>query len=88
MIASTFAAEVQFRPSTAVLQEILSSGKLDVFRNKELKRSLASWIGLMQKMVFQEENEHGRLRTQFIDHLMDEAGFRRIAVDRFGDLFG
>jgi len=35
--------EVQYRPSSGVLEEIISSGKLGIFRNDSLRISLSSW---------------------------------------------
>ena len=42
----------------------------------------------MEKVKYQEEEEHGRLRTQLLDMLTDESNFRRLIVDSLGDVFG
>ena len=54
LVFRTLAAELQFRPSSGVLREIISSGKLNIFINRELKISLASWEGLLQMVKFQD----------------------------------
>lgn len=51
LFLNTFDTEVQYRPSTGVLSEIISSGKLAIFTNNELKAYLASWDGAVLKSL-------------------------------------
>lgn len=64
--------EVQYRPNQAVLDEIISSGKLSIFSNDSLKFTLSSYNGKLYKVKFQEE-EHSEIRMNIID-IMDKYG--------------
>jgi hypothetical protein len=57
--------EVQYRPNKAVLDEIISSGKLAIFSNNKLKFALSSYNGKLTKIKFQED-EHSVIRIQVI----------------------
>ena len=88
LLASSLQAELQFRPSSGILTEIISSGKLSIFNNNDLKKSLASWEGLLQKVRFQEDEEHGRIRKRIFNLLMEQGNFRMLATASLGDSFG
>ena len=84
----TVSAEVQYRPGSGVTNEILNSGKLNIFKNGELKNALASHDGLLLRIRFQESQELSRLRYKLIDFVEDNVSSRRMAFDAFGELFG
>lgn len=86
LIANTLIWEVQFRPSTGVYDEIISSGKLGIFSNSELRQMLASWDGLMLKIRFQEE-EHGNLRNNALNLIHDKGNVRVIFHQEFSEDF-
>jgi hypothetical protein len=69
--------EVQYNPSQGVLDEIISSGKLGLFSNNELKFALSSWSGLLQ-MVKLQEQELQRLRYITVDIVRNEANLRKV----------
>ncbi len=69
--------EVQFDPNQGVLDEIISSGKLGLFRNDELKFALSSWKGLLQKARLQEK-ELQRLRYITIDIIRNKSNLRKV----------
>lgn len=77
LFSETFDSEVQYRPSTGVLYEIISSGKLAIIKNTELKAYLASWEGAILKIRFQEI-EHSNTRLQAYDILKSEGNQRSI----------
>ncbi len=54
LLLRTVSNEIMYLPSSGVLEEIISSGKLDIFQNQELKNLLSSWSGVMYKVRFQE----------------------------------
>lgn len=58
----TINAEVQYRPGSGVTSEIISSGKLNIFQNKELKNALDALDGLLLKIRFQENEELAVMR--------------------------
>lgn len=81
-------SEVQYRPGTGVVNEIISSGKLNIFRDPELKKSLASLDGLLLKVRFQEKDELGFVRMELTSFLQSaNVSSRRMVFDAFGDGF-
>jgi len=68
--------EIQFNPSQGVLDEIISSGKLGMFRSHELRFALSSWSGKLFKVRLKEQ-ELSRLRYITIDIVRNEGNLRR-----------
>lgn len=79
--------EVQYRPGNGVLNEILNSGKLNIFRNNELKNALATLDAMLLKIRFQENEELARVRKDLIIIGEENVSLRRMAYDAFGGLF-
>ena len=80
--------EVQYRPNQAVLDEIISSGKLVVFRNNQLKFALSSSNGILTKVKFQEK-EHAVVRMQVIETMNTLGNAKKMVVDAaYGETFG
>jgi len=75
LLGGALSYEVQFDPNQGVLDEIISSGKLGLFGNDELKFALSSWNGLLQKTRLQEK-ELQRLRYITIDIVRNEGNLR------------
>jgi len=61
-----FAAEVHYNPNEGVLDEIISSGKLGIFNNDELKFALSSWNAVIDRALWQERT-HETLRVQIVE---------------------
>jgi len=61
LLVGPLAAEIQFNPSQGVLYEIISSGKLGMFSNQDLRFALPSWSGLLYRLRLKEQ-ELSRLR--------------------------
>lgn len=74
--------EIQYRPSNGVLDEIINSGKLEIFQNHELKRLLSSWSGIMVKVRFQEQ-ELGLIRLSLIDLGQEHANLRNMVYNSY-----
>ncbi|MDC6389099.1 DUF6090 family protein [Maribacter sp. PR1] len=81
-------SEVQYRPGSGVTNEIISSGKLNIFQNKELKNALATLDGLMLRIRFQENNELSKHRGALLDFGQDKVSMRRMVFDAYGETFG
>lgn len=79
--------EIHFRPRSAVLEEIISSGKLGVFSSANLRSSLSSWNGIMLKVRYQEE-ELAKWRFQILDFAKIHGNARRALFDAKGGAFG
>ena len=89
LLMGTINNEVQYRPGSGVINEIISSGKLTIFSNQDLKKALASLDGLLLKIKFQEDEEHGATRRDLLAMLQKEdINLRKIAFDAYGELFG
>jgi hypothetical protein len=63
---NAFASEVHYNPNQGVLNEIISSGKLGIFNNDELKFALSSWSAVLDKALWQERT-HETLRVQIVE---------------------
>jgi len=79
--------EVQYRPNQAVLDEIISSGKLAIFSNNELKFALSSYNGKLFKVKFQED-EHSVIRFQIIAIMNAKGNAKRLITNTQSDIFG
>ena len=63
---NAFSSEVHYNPNQGVLDEIISSGKLGIFSNDELKFALSSWSAVIDKALWQERT-HETLRVQIVE---------------------
>ncbi len=77
-------SEVQYRPGSGVLTEIISSGNLNAFKKRELKNALAALDGLILTIRFQEVEELAHMRNELIAFGQDNVSMRRMAYDSFG----
>jgi hypothetical protein len=50
LLLRAVSSKVLYLPSSGVLEEIISSGKLDIFENRALKNLLSSWSGVIDKV--------------------------------------
>lgn len=80
-------AEIQYRPSPGTMNELISSGKLGIISNRELRLKLASWDGILTSIRFQEE-EHSKPRYALIDLLNREGNYRKSFIHTYGKMFG
>ncbi|MFC7357694.1 DUF6090 family protein [Jejudonia soesokkakensis] len=80
-----FINEVQYRPGTGIINEIISSGNLSIIKNRKLKKALASLDGLMLKIRFQETTEHGNQRGKIFDLADETVGLRKMEFDAFAN---
>lgn len=79
--------EVQYRPNQAVLDEIISSGKLAIFSNDKLKFTLSSYYGKLYKVKFQEE-EHSELRRDIIALMNTQGNVKKMLIGEQWEDFG
>ena len=85
---STINTEVQYRPGTGVVNEIINSGKLSIFQNAEIKNALSTLDGLLLRIRFQEDEELAVMRQDLISSGKKSLGLRRMAYDAYGESFG
>ena len=83
----TLNAEVQYRPGSGVLNEIINSGKLNIFQNSELKNALATLDAMLLQIRFQENEELSKVRSDLILIGRNNVSQRRLAYDTYGGLF-
>ena len=79
--------EVQYRPGTGVLDDIISSGKLDLISNDQLRYEITSWESVMQFVRFQEL-EHAKTRSNLVDMMSTEGNLRMGILNALGELYG
>jgi hypothetical protein len=80
-------AEVQYRPGSGVLVEVISSGKLELLSKDQLRYEIASLESVMQAVRFQEQ-EHSRIRYILLNMLNDEGNTRRATERLDSETFG
>jgi len=76
LLRGSLSNEIKFNPSQGVLDEIISSGKLGMFNNPELRFALSSWSGRLHKVRLKEQ-ELSRLRYITIDKIRNEGNLRK-----------
>lgn len=86
LLLGTTLTEVQFRPSTGVLNEIISSGKLAIFSNQQLRYTLSSWDGTVMKVRFQEQ-EHATIRSKILEIWISSGNLRKTIPDKWAISF-
>jgi hypothetical protein len=80
----TILTEIQYRPSPGTLIELVSSGKLSIISNRELRLKLASWDGILTSVSFQEE-EHSKPRYKLIDLINKWGNGRKSLINALGN---
>jgi hypothetical protein len=86
LLINSLSTETRFDPNQGVLDEIISSGKLGIFRNNELKFALSSWSGKLYRVRLQEQ-EFLSMRSRTIELVRNEANLRK-ALDTVLDGMG
>lgn len=87
LLANAIGFEVQFKPHNGVIEEIISSGKLSLFKNAELRTSLSSWSGELAGIRFQED-ELSRYRFKLLDLSMQNIKIRDLYLIAGSGSFG
>ncbi len=80
-------SEVQYRPGSGVLTEIINSGNLNALKKRELKNALAALDGLILRIRFQESEELAKMRDELISLGHEKMSLRKMAFDAFGQPF-
>jgi len=76
LLTGSLSNETQFDPNQGVLDEIINSGKLGIFSNRELKFELSSWSGIHDRVRLQEQ-ELLSMRSRTIEMVRNNANLRR-----------
>lgn len=87
LVIGTIAAEVQYRPSIGVIEEIISSGKLDLFESDSLRYLLTGWSSELTKVQFQEKEEVIRFREVVIDEMMKTISMKNATYEYQNNVF-
>ncbi len=80
LLTNSLSTETQFDPNQGVLDEIINSGKLGIFSNKELKFALSSWSGILYRVRLQEQ-ELLSMRSRTIEMVRNKANLRKALGD-------
>ena len=76
LLTRSLSRETRFDPNQGVLDEIINSGKLGIFSNKELKFALSSWSGILNRVRLQEQ-ELLIMRSRTIEMVRNKANLRK-----------
>lgn len=83
-LARVLFQEVQFRPQTGVIVDIINSGKLEIF-TPEIRPKIASWDGELTRIRFQEQ-EHARYRIRLMELIEDNGNIFSWVSSRVSNL--
>jgi len=86
LLRGSLSTETQFYPNQGVLDEIISSGKLSIFNNKELRFAISSWSGSLYRVRLQEQ-ELLAMRSRTIELVRNTSSLRKglgVALEYFG----
>ena len=87
LLTNSLSTEVQFDPNQGVIDEIINSGKLAIFSNKELKFLLSSWSGILIRVRLQEQ-ELLSMRSRTIEMVRNKANLRKVLGKNLKNKFG
>ena len=87
LLVSTIGYEVEFRPWNEIVNELISSGKIALIKNSELRTELSSWAEALQRIRTQE-SEVSKYRFQLLDLTMEEINLRDAITNATGGIFG
>jgi len=87
LLVNTIGYEVEFRPRNEIINELISSGKMALINNSELRTELSSWAEALQKIRTQE-SEVAKYRFQLLDLTMEEINLRDAITNATGGIFG
>jgi hypothetical protein len=87
LLTKTIIYEVQIRPKSKIIDELISSGKVRLIRNDTLRRQITGWP---QTVDYVENIENGLavLRKDVEDFVVERMNLRAAANNAFGDGFG
>jgi hypothetical protein len=85
MIHPIFGTDLSYKPSLGVLSDIISSGKLNIILNKNLRQKLASFESSIDYLKIQEE-EANNIKQSLKSMLFKELSIRTVQKD-LGKLF-
>jgi len=80
MIHPIFGTDLSYKPSLGVLSDIISSGKLNIILNKNLRQKLASFESSIDYLKIQEE-EANNIKQSLKSMLFKELSIRTVQKD-------
>jgi hypothetical protein len=87
LLVNTIGYEVEFRPRNEIINELISSGKIALINNSELRTELSSWAEALQRIRTQE-SEVSKYRFQLLDLTMEKINLRDAITNATGGIFG
>ncbi|QIE58742.1 hypothetical protein G5B37_03950 [Rasiella rasia] len=81
MLYSVFSGDATYQPSKGVLTDIISSGNLNIIKNKKLRQSLASFESKLD-FLFLMRNTITNLKSKLKNHLNKNGSIRNLLMDR------
>lgn len=75
LIVNSVGNEILFKPYNGIIEEIISTGKLSLFKNPDVRSALSSWSGELNGIRVQEA-EVSRFRFQLLDMCAEQINLR------------
>jgi hypothetical protein len=86
LLVNAIGYDIEVRPRSEILDEIISSGKLSLFNDQELRTSLSSWAGVLLR-IRSQESELSKYRFQLLDLSAKTINMRDAAFEATGNQF-
>lgn len=87
LVVYSIGSEVEFRPRTEVIDELIASGKLSLVENADLRTSLSSWPETLRRAKYQED-ELSRARYLLVDLSLQKLNIRDAMFNSMHGKFG
>jgi len=84
LILGVVNSEVQYRPNNGVINEIINSGKLEIFKDDSLRFMISSWDGQLLRVKFQEQEELNVARQNMFDIIFEKTNVKNM-LHEFND---
>ena len=87
LVVGAISAEVQYRPRNGVIEEIISSGKLELFDDDSLRFLISGWGGELQIVRFQEKDEQELFRQKLMNTMTEYVNVKEMFIGYYENTF-
>jgi hypothetical protein len=87
LILNVVNAEVQYRPNNGVINEIINSGKLEIFKDDSLRFMISSWDGYLMEVKFQEQEELNVARQNMFTIVFEKTNVKNMLYNFNKNMF-
>ncbi|RIA10194.1 hypothetical protein OE09_2049 [Flavobacteriaceae bacterium MAR_2010_72] len=87
LILGVVNSEVQYRPNNGVINEIINSGKLEIFKDDSLRFMISSWDGQLLRVKFQEQEELNVARQNMFNIIFEKTNVKNMLLEFNDNMF-